>query len=114
MAAWLQMVRLSPPSCFTAPRTKSSIPRMARRSSISIKDNGSFIKISDGAGRGYKRMVTRDASGRIMAEHWLIEGGGHAWFGGSIDGSYTDPLGPDASREMVRFFLGTSPARREP
>ena len=68
----------------------------------------------DGAGRRYKRMVTRDASKRIMAEHWLIEGGGHAWFGGSIDGSYTDPLGPDASREMVRFFFGTSPARREP
>jgi poly(hydroxyalkanoate) depolymerase family esterase len=72
-------------------------------------------QVSDGAGRGYKRMISRDASERIMAEHWLIEGGGHAWFGGSVDGSYTDPLGPDASREMVRFFFGASPPRdREP
>jgi len=59
---------------------------------------------SDCTGRGYRRMVARDAGKRIIAEHWLIEGGGHAWFGGSVDGSYTDPLGPDASREMVRFF----------
>jgi poly(hydroxyalkanoate) depolymerase family esterase len=65
---------------------------------------------SDGTSRGYKRMVTRDTSGRIVAEHWLIEAGGHAWFGGSVDGSYTDPLGPDASREIVRFFMGASPA----
>jgi poly(hydroxyalkanoate) depolymerase family esterase len=72
-------------------------------------------QVSDGAGRGYKRMISRDTSEQIMAEHWLIEGGGHAWFGGSVDGSYTDPLGPDASREMVRFFFGASPPRdREP
>jgi poly(hydroxyalkanoate) depolymerase family esterase len=79
-------------------------------------DHGQWesFQVSDVSGRGYRRMVTRDASGQIMAEHWLIEGGGHAWFGGSVDGSYTDPLGPDASQEMVRFFLGTSPARRDP
>ena len=45
-----------------------------------------------------------------MAEHWLIEGGGHAWFGGSVDGSYTDPLAPMPRGKWCVFFLGTSPA----
>jgi poly(hydroxyalkanoate) depolymerase family esterase len=56
-------------------------------------------------GHSYTRWVHRGAGGEAVAEHWVVHGAQHAWSGGSAKGTYTDPRGPDASAEMVRFFM---------
>jgi len=65
--------------------------------------------LSEGSagGRSYRRVAHLAPGGRPLVEHWVIDGLGHAWSGGRPGGSYTDPAGPDASAEMIRFFLQT-------
>ncbi len=55
-------------------------------------------------GHTYSRTVFCDTNGQSILEQWKIHGAGHAWSGGSPNGSYTDARGPDATKEMIRFF----------
>jgi poly(3-hydroxybutyrate) depolymerase len=55
-------------------------------------------------GRAYSCALYQDPSGQTFVERWTVHGASHTWSGGSPNGSFTDPAGPDASRELVRFF----------
>jgi len=57
-------------------------------------------------GVAYSVGVETADDGRIVLEQWTLHGAGHAWSGGSPNGSFVEPRGPDASREMLRFFNG--------
>jgi poly(hydroxyalkanoate) depolymerase family esterase len=71
--------------------------------------SGLSVRVTSRRGRApggyeYTRFTYKNADGRGLAERWSVHGLGHAWSGGSYPGSFTDPRGPDASAEMVRFF----------
>lgn len=55
---------------------------------------------------GRSTTVTRSdgPDGTPWRELWAVDGLGHAWSGGDASGSYADPLGPDATAEIMRFF----------
>lgn len=63
------------------------------------------VERGEAGGRRFARGVTAGVDGRPVFETWMVEGAGHAWSGGDARGSYADAAGPDASAEMVRFFL---------
>lgn len=70
--------------------------------------SGVHTRVSRGetaTGIAFTRTTRHDRKDRCIGEHWVLQGMGHAWSGGSGDGSFTDPKGPDASAEFVRFFL---------
>ncbi|KSU63203.1 poly(3-hydroxybutyrate) depolymerase [[Bacillus] enclensis] len=55
-------------------------------------------------GRSYNVSDFEGLDRRVWMRKVTIQGMGHAWSGGSSQGSYTDPQGPDASRMMWEFF----------
>jgi len=62
-------------------------------------------------GHAYTIFSWTDAYGEEVQAYWKVQGLGHAWSGGSANGSYTDPLGPNASLAMYQFFMD-HPLRR--
>jgi len=58
----------------------------------------------EAGGMRFTRTVQSNERGQPLLENWVLHGAGHAWSGGSQAGSFTNPKGPNASREMLRFF----------
>ena len=89
-------------------QARRSHPRsLSKASRLGQSSKTHMIKGSD------RRAFTRIADvhdGVPKTELWVVHGAGHAWTGGDPKGTYTDARGPDASREMVRFFLQQSAA----
>jgi poly(hydroxyalkanoate) depolymerase family esterase len=75
---------------------------------LSLRQDTSTARATEGNGRAFTRTLYRDGAGHVAAENWLVHDAGHAWSGGGSAGSFADPLGPDASREMMRFFSEVS------
>lgn len=82
---------------------------IAGRVSQTIEETGQAMN-----GRRFTRRLVLDSGGEAIVEMWLIHHAGHAWAGGDTTGSYTDPKGPDATREMFKFFFAHPQRRAKP
>lgn len=101
--------RLVPAIVFHGDKDTTVSPRNAD-SVVAQSGRGALLRrrVEEGqvtGGLAYSRILHAGPSGETVVEQWVIHGAGHAWSGGSPAGSYTLPRGPDATREMVRFFL---------
>ncbi|KEO82251.1 PHB depolymerase family esterase [Tumebacillus flagellatus] len=61
--------------------------------------------VSGTSGKSYTTLQWNDNNGNVVEEYWKVNSMGHAWSGGSTNGSYTDNTGPNASQAMYTFFM---------
>ena len=80
-------------------------PAAAKAQDNAFAEHKRSVERGETGGRAYTRTTYRDPAGKPIMEQWLVHGAAHAWSGGSAEGSFSDPTGPEASREMLRFFL---------
>jgi len=93
------------------PSNGAQIVKQARSRTAGLSD---IRYDEDDNGAKVDRTDFKNSDGTTQAEYWVILGGGHAWSGGNREGSFTSPKGPNASREMLRFFSeGKKSAGRE-
>ena len=85
------------------PRNGDRVVAQALAGAVGLQKRTEQGKAGDG--HAFERTLYVAADGTVVLEHWAVQGAGHAWSGGSPAGSFTDPKGPDASHEMLRFFL---------
>ncbi|MBC7537511.1 MAG: PHB depolymerase family esterase [Bacteriovorax sp.] len=74
-----------------------------------VKDNSYFkanevLKVQETNTYGYSLYKTVNKQNVVFIERYMIEKLGHDWSGGISDLEYNDPLGPDATALMVKFF----------
>lgn len=113
----VRLTRAVPTIVFHGSHDRVVHPRNGRLVAIRAREPHAALRHAQSAGQhpnghGYAKSVDRINAGRPLVEHWTIQGAGHAWSGGSPRGRFTDPKGPEASREMLRFFLRHSLAAR--
>ncbi len=56
-------------------------------------------------GRSYTVYTWNDTNGNEVQEYWVVNSMGHAWSGGSSNGSFTDTQGPSATQAIYHFFM---------
>jgi poly(hydroxyalkanoate) depolymerase family esterase len=83
----------------------SNAAKVIERATAGNLLTGTTVRKQTSSGQSYTHSVRRDAGGLPVLELWELHGAGHAWSGGSPAGSFTNPNGPAATQEMLRFFL---------
>lgn len=103
--------RFVPAIVFHGDRDETVHPRNAEQVIDQLlPDAGQSLRVATKKGHakgGHNYSLTRyiNSRGQTVLEYWAVHNAGHAWSGGDSAGSYTDSAGPDASREMMRFFM---------
>ena len=93
-----------------APINGDQVADQWRRTNTRVLGEGAIepvASVTGTAGYPFTRHVHRiKANGASVIEYYVVEGLGHAWSGGKIGESYSDPRGPDATALMWAFFKG--------